>query len=43
MKEKDIQNRFHNGKVLTTKKKNTEIIYLTLLIIVHPIYKFKIT
>ena len=34
MKEKNIQNSFQNGKVLSTKKKNMQIIYLTLLIII---------
>jgi len=34
VKEKNIQNSFQNGKVLSTKKKNMQIIYLTLLIII---------
>lgn len=34
MKEKNIQNSFQNGKVFSTKKKNMQIIYLTLLIII---------
>jgi hypothetical protein len=33
VKEKNIQNSFQNGKVFSTKKKNMQIIYLTLLII----------
>jgi hypothetical protein len=34
VKEKNIQNSFQNGKVFSTKKKNMQIIYLTLLIII---------
>jgi hypothetical protein len=34
VKEKNIQNSFQNGKVFSTKKKNMQRIYLTLLIII---------